>query len=106
MDEKLRIGIIGVGQIGQVHLENYQNIPEVSIVAIAGRDRLRTDAVASRFAIPNAYIDFRELLKRDDIQAVDICLHNNLHMPVSVEALESRKTRLLRKTDGRLIQGR
>jgi len=35
MDNKLRIGIIGVGQIGQGHMDNYKAIPEVELVAIA-----------------------------------------------------------------------
>lgn len=89
MDDKLCIGIIGVSQIEQVHLENYQAIPEVAVVAIAGRDREHTNLVAGRYGIPDVYTDFRELLSREDIQAVDVCLHNNLHMPVSVAALEA-----------------
>jgi predicted dehydrogenase len=91
MPDKLRIGIIGVGQIGQVHLENYRAIPEVEVVAIAGRDLERTRAVADRFGVPSAYADFHELLARPDIRAVNICLHNNLHMPVSVAALQAGK---------------
>jgi len=91
MDEKVRIGVIGVGQIGQVHLENYQAIPEVAVVAIADTDREHGQGVAGRYGIPDVYADFRELLRREDIQAVDVCLHNNLHMPVSVAALEAGK---------------
>jgi predicted dehydrogenase len=91
MDEKLRIGIIGVGQIGQVHLENYQSIPEAAVVAIADIDQAQASNVAGRFDIPDVYTDFHELLKRADIQAVDVCLHNTLHMPVSVAALEAGK---------------
>jgi predicted dehydrogenase len=91
MDDKLRIGIIGVGQIGQVHIENYRAIPGVELAAVAGRDLLRTRAVAGHFDIPSAYDDFRQLLARPDIQAVDICLHNNLHMPVTVAALQAGK---------------
>jgi len=30
-------------------------------------------------------------LKRDDLEAVDVCLHNNLHMPVTVAAFEAGK---------------
>jgi predicted dehydrogenase len=91
MDGRLRIGIIGVGQIGQVHLENYQAISEVTVVAIADTDLAHANNVAKRFGIPDVYADFRELLNREDIQAVDVCLHNNLHMPVSVAALQARK---------------
>jgi predicted dehydrogenase len=91
MDKKLRIGIIGVGQIGQVHLDNYQAIPEVEVVAIADKDQAHARSVALRYGIRDVYGDFRELLARQDIQAVDVCLHNNLHMPVSVAALEAGK---------------
>jgi predicted dehydrogenase len=91
MVEKLRIGIIGVGQIGQVHLENYQPIPEVSVAAVADTNLEHARSVAKRFGIQDVYADFHELLKREDIQAVDVCLHNNLHMPVSVTALEAGK---------------
>jgi predicted dehydrogenase len=43
------------------------------------------------YDIPNLYTDFRKLLARDDIEAVDVCLHNNLHMPVTVAACEAGK---------------
>jgi predicted dehydrogenase len=91
MVEKMRIGIIGAGQIGQVHLANYQLIPEVEVVAVADSNQAQAKIVAERFGIPNAFDDFRDLLRREEIQAVDICLHNNLHMPVSVAALEAGK---------------
>ena len=91
MYEKLRVGVIGVGQIGQVHLDNYRAIPDVEVVAIADKEGTHARNVAGRYAIPVAYADFRDLLARPDIQAVDVCLHNNLHMPVSVAALEAGK---------------
>jgi predicted dehydrogenase len=43
------------------------------------------------YGIPDVYTDFHELLKREDVQAVDVCLHNNLHMPVTVAAFEAGK---------------
>ena len=91
MDNKLRIGIIGVGQIGQVHLDNYQAIPEVEVVAIADVNEAHAHSVAGRYAIPDSYADFHDMLARPDIQAVDVCLHNNLHMPVSAAALQAGK---------------
>ncbi len=91
MDNKLRIGVIGVGQIGQVHLDNYKAIPEVEVVAIADVNGEHARSVAGCYGIPASYSDFRALLERPDIQAVDVCLHNNLHMPVSVAALQAGK---------------
>jgi len=91
MNDKIRIGCIGVGQIGKHHLDNYQKIPNAELVAIADINSSELDRVADVYDIPNKHTDFRELLARDDIQAVDVCLHNNLHMPVTVAALEAGK---------------
>jgi predicted dehydrogenase len=87
----IRIGVIGVGQIGKYHLDNYSKIPDAQIVAVADINETEARRVAGIHKIPDVYTDFRELLKRDDIEAVDVALHNNLHMPVTVTALESGK---------------
>ncbi len=90
-EEKVKVGIIGVGQIGKVHIENYKRIPDVEIVAVADINEAEARRVSQVYGIPHYYTDFRELLKREEIVAVDICLHNNLHMPVTVEALQAGK---------------
>jgi len=91
MAEKVRIGVIGVGQIGKHHLERYAKIEGGEVVAIADINAAEAERVSQRFGIPDVYTDFRELLARDDIVAVDVCLHNNLHMPMTVAALEAGK---------------
>src|SRR5690606_31261570 len=87
----IRIGVIGVGQIGKYHLNNYSKIPGAQIVAVADINEAEAQRVAGLHNIPDVYSDFRELLKRDDIEAGDVCLHNNLHMPMTVAALEAGK---------------
>ena len=85
----VRIGLIGAGQRGQQHLENYQQVPGAEIVAVADINESLARSVAARFDIPHVYSDYRELLRRDDLEAVDICLHNNLHRPVAVAAMQA-----------------
>lgn len=87
----IRIGVIGVGQIGKHHLERYSKIPNANIVAIADVNEAEARRVAALYNIPDVYTDYRDLLKRDDIEAVDVCLHNNMHMPMTVAALQSGK---------------
>jgi predicted dehydrogenase len=87
----IRIGLIGAGQRGGHHLENYQQIPGAEIVAIADINEALVQRVAAEHKIPNVYTDYRELLQRNDIEAVDTCLHNNLHRPVTVAAMEAGK---------------
>ena len=89
--KKIRVGIIGVGQIGKHHVRNYQEIPGAEIVAVADINEAEANRVAEQYNIPNVYTDFRQLLQRDDIEAVDICLHNNFHRAVTVAALEAGK---------------
>jgi predicted dehydrogenase len=92
MGAKVRIGIIGVGQIGKHHLDVYgQKVPDAEVVAVADINEAEVRRVSEAYDIPNVYTDFRKLLGRDDIEAVDVCLHNNLHMPVTVAALEAGK---------------
>ncbi|MEI6512715.1 MAG: Gfo/Idh/MocA family oxidoreductase [bacterium] len=88
---KVRIGFIGVGQIGKMHLDAYMNIPGAEVVAAADVNEVELNRVADMYNIPHRYTDFRKLLERDDIDAVDVCLHNNLHMPFTVAALEAGK---------------
>lgn len=91
MAEKVRIGVIGVGQIGKRHLERYAQIESGEVVAIADINAEELARVSQRFGIPDTYTSYRDLLARDDIVAVDVCLHNNYHMAVTVTALEAGK---------------
>ncbi|MCJ7700082.1 MAG: Gfo/Idh/MocA family oxidoreductase [Anaerolineales bacterium] len=91
MTDKIRIGCIGVGQIGKHHLENYSKIQGAELVALADINETELNRVGDLTGIHNRYTDFKKMLERDDIQAVDVCLHNNLHMPVTVAALEAGK---------------
>ncbi len=90
-DKKIRIGIIGVGQIGKHHLDNYAKIPAVELVAASDVNAAELKRVADQYKIPNTHESFRDLLKRDDIVAVDVCLHNNFHAPMTIAALEAGK---------------
>jgi len=88
MADKVKVGIIGVGVIGRSHLEQYQALP-VEVVAVADIDEAKVRQVAAEFAICHAVTDFRDLLAMEEIEAVDVCLHNNLHAPITIAALEA-----------------
>ncbi len=90
-NKKIRIGIIGVGQIGKHHLNTYKSIPGVELVAAADINEAEVKRVGEQYGISSVYTDFRQLLKRDDIVAVDVCLHNNFHAPVTIAALRAGK---------------
>ena len=92
MAEKLRIGLIGTGQIAKNHLKRYADIPEAEIVAVCDIREDEARQVAEGLdSKPEVFTDFRKLLDMKDVEAVDVCLHNNLHAPVSVAAMEAGK---------------
>jgi len=91
LNEQVRIGLIGAGQIGTQHLTNYRDIPSARVVAVTDLLADRIDKARRNFDIPDGHTDFRELLQRDDIDAVDVCVHNNKHAPITIAALRAGK---------------
>lgn len=92
MKSKIRVGIIGIGQIGKIHLTNYAKIPAAEVVAASDVNEAELKKVAEQFKIPSTHTNFREMLERDDIDAVDVCVHNNLHAPVTIAVLKAGKS--------------
>ena len=88
---KIRIGLIGAGMISQKHLSVYQEIPEAEVIAVCSRTQESAECCAKKWGIPNVYTDIHQLIQQKDIDAVDICLHNHLHAPVSIAALNAGK---------------
>ena len=87
--ERLRIGVVGAG-IGRLHLKGYQALSnKVEIVALCDADETRLQAVGDDYNIPLRFADFNELFASGEIDAVSICLPNNLHAPAAVAALEA-----------------
>jgi predicted dehydrogenase len=90
-EKVVRIGIIGIGRVGQSRIKAYAGIEEAKVVACADVNDAEARRVANANGIANTFTNFRDLLARDDIDAVDVCLHNNFHMPVTVAALAAGK---------------
>ncbi len=89
--DPVRVGVIGCGQIGKSHIAHYADQTNAELVALSDINLAELDRVADQYGVAARYTDFRALLARDDIAAVDVCLHNNFHMPATVAALEHGK---------------
>lgn len=97
--KELRVGIIGCGDISHRHMVIYSNIQKraellgftarVAAVAEVRPDRLEAWGEQYAFDERDLYIDYHELLKRDDIDTIDVCVHNNLHVPIAIEAMKA-----------------
>ncbi len=90
--KKLRIGIIGAGDIvTQRHLPALINIPQVQVTAVCNSTRESAEAVAGKFKIPEIVSDWAEMIERSDFDIMWIGTPPHLHNPITVSALESGK---------------
>lgn len=90
--KKVNIGIIGIGRIGKLHIENVSKLPEVQIAAISD---IHVDEQlvewAARYGIRNVSTDYREVIGHPDIDAVFICSSTDTHVPLIIEAAHAGK---------------
>jgi predicted dehydrogenase len=103
--EKVRVAIIGAGWIAQVaHIPVWKKIPEVELVAVCDTVKTRAKAVAEKYKIPQYLTRDEDVLKRDDIDAVDICVPTNLHERLTLESLSAGKHVLVEKPMSRTVE--
>ena len=89
--ELVRVGVIGCGEIGSRHIQGYRKMAGVEVVAVADISAKARKAGAELAGTKLAFKDFRELLALKEVQAVDVCLHNNFHAPISIAAMKAGK---------------
>ncbi len=99
---KLRVGIVGSKFAATLHAECYRRTGKVETVAVAALDDL--EEFAARFDIPNTYEDFHQLVERDDIDAVSVCVPNFLHHDVTIAAAKAGKHVICEKALATTIQ--
>ena len=89
----LKIGIIGAGRIGKVHLESISyNVKNATVVAMA--DPFMNDETESfikEFGVEKIYKDYKEIINDPEIDAVLVCSSTDTHAPISIEAIEAGK---------------
>ena len=84
MDERLRVGVIGVGYLGRFHAQKYAGLPETELMGVADLNRERAGQVAQELNT-RAYQDYRELLPQ--VQALSVAVPTSAHFAVARDAL-------------------
>lgn len=87
--KKLRIGLVGAGNIANVHLEAYKKLDNVEIVAACDINESRLNETADIFGIEKRYTSESEMLKNEELDAVDVCVWNCNHAKCTIEALDA-----------------
>jgi len=95
--KKVRVGIIGTGNISEAHVDGYKQLKDVEIAAACDIDREKLTRYANTHGIPNTFTDYNEMLAMADLDAVSVCTWNCAHAPVAIAALRAGKHVLCEK---------
>ena len=80
MNDKIKVGVIGVGYLGRFHAQKYAAMEDVHLVGVADAGQERAQLVADECAT-HPFTDYRELIKQVD--AVSIAVPTSLHHEVA-----------------------
>jgi len=97
--KKLNVAMIGYGGIGRVHVMAYRNIPfhyglpadMINIVGVATTHPETAQKAAREIGCDMWTADYRELLVRDDVDVVDICVPNHKHEEIILAVAKAGK---------------
>ncbi|MEM7457210.1 MAG: Gfo/Idh/MocA family oxidoreductase [Planctomycetota bacterium] len=100
----LNIGMIGYGFMGRAHTNAYKRANDFFdlqyrpvLKAACARNAEKVQEFADQWGYESIETDWKALIARDDIDAVDICVPNNLHKEISIAAAEAGKMILCEK---------
>ena len=85
--EKLKVAVIGCGNISVMHLDSIAAFPDVELVAVCDVKEERAVAASQKYG-GKVYTDYNEMFDKETLDAVHICLPHYLHVPVSVDAFK------------------
>jgi len=87
--DKLKVGIVGGGGIAQIiHLPTLAKMPQVEVCAVCDVDIRKASILAKKYSIKNVYSDIIEMFTHHELDLVFILTPTNLHLPMSLVALE------------------
>lgn len=104
----LNIGMIGYGFMGRAHSQAYRRVNQYCelryhpvLKAACARDAGRVKLFADTWGYESIETDWRELVKRPDVDLIDICAPNDVHKDIAIEAAGAGKMVLSEKPLGR-----
>ena len=103
--KQLRIGLIGTGFMGRTHSNGYNRVdnffPELQyspvLKAVCSRNKEKVQAFADQWGYESIETDWKALIARNDIDAVDICTPNVMHAEIAIAAAKAGKMKKKKK---------
>ncbi len=102
--EKTKVAVIGLGGIAQlVHLPILSKLMNVQISAVADIKKNQLNSVSEKFNIEKHYTDYKEMLDKEEIEAVIIATPTNTHLEIALDCLKANKHILIEKPIARNV---
>ncbi len=90
MQDKVRVGMVGTSWYSDIsHLNLLKSHPGAVTAAICGRNRVRAEEMALKYAIPTVYTDYRDMIQHGHLDAVVIATPDDMHYPMVMAALDA-----------------
>jgi predicted dehydrogenase len=109
--KELRIGLIGTGFMGRTHTNGYKRagdfFPGLAyrpvLKTVCSRDQKKVKAFAEQWGYESVETDWKAVIAREDIDAVDICTPNDTHAEIAIAAAKAGKMILCEKPLARTL---
>jgi predicted dehydrogenase len=98
--KKLKVGIIGTGWIAEAHIQQYNQMPDVDVVAMADLIPGKAEAFKEKWGVQgdvHFYPNHKEMIDNEELDAVSVCTYNATHAECTIYALEHGVNVLLEK---------
>ena len=87
--KKYKTAIVGCGGIGHAHMEGYEKIDEIDVIACCDTVPSAVEYYKKEFNIPNGYTDIEEMLEKSQPEIVSVCVWHLLHDEITRKLSES-----------------
>ena len=96
--KKLKVAVVGVGGISEVHINGYKACPNVELYAFCDINEKTLKWKGERHGVTRLYTDEATMLRElPEIDAVSVCTWNSAHAPCTIMALNAGKHVLCEK---------
>ena len=106
MAEPMKVGLVGTGGISNRHMIPYLDHPDrVRLTAVCDIVESLAQEYAKKAGVEAIYLDFDKMLRKADIDAVDICTGHSSHAPLAIAAAKAGKHVIVEKAMAHTLQG-
>jgi len=99
----MRIGLVGAGFMGGVHLDAYASIPDLEVVGVADA-RIESAVAGAEIVGARPYASYEDLVAAEDVEVVDVCLPTAFHRDLAIRAAGEGRHVILEKPMARTME--